>query len=60
MVCQLNSENVLERIGSLFRPRGILIYIRSNDGPEFSATAVNDWLSPLGVGPLFIQPGAPW
>ena len=46
--------------GSLFRHRGIPSYIRANNGPEVSAGAVNEWLSRLDVGPLFIQPGSPW
>ena len=29
-------------------------------GPEFTATAVREWLERLGVGTLFIEPGSPW
>ena len=35
-------------------------HIRSDNGPEFVAQAVRDWLSRLDVGTLFIEPGSPW
>ena len=57
---KLNSDNVLERLGWLFVHRGIPAHIRSDNGPEFTAEAVRDWLSRLGVGTLFIEPGSPW
>jgi putative transposase len=57
---RLNSENVLERLGWLFVHRGIPEHIRSDNGPEFTAEAVRDWLGRLGVGTLFIEPGSPW
>ena len=31
-----------------------------DNGPEFTAEAVRDWLGRLGVGALFIEPGSPW
>ena len=31
-----------------------------DNGPEFVAKAVRDWLSRLEVGTLFIEPGSPW
>ncbi len=57
---RLGSENVLERLSDLFLERGTPAYIRSDNGPEFTATAVRDWLGRLGVGTLFIEPGSPW
>ena len=39
---------------------GIPKHIRSDNGPEFVAQAVRDWLSRLDVGTLFIEPGSPW
>lgn len=35
-------------------------FIRSDNGPEFTAKAVRDWLNGLGVKPLFIEFGSPW
>ncbi len=57
---KLNSESVLERLGWLFVHRGIPGHIRSDNGPEFTAEAVRDWLGRLEVGTLFIEPGSPW
>jgi len=57
---RLNSEDVLERLTWLFVTRGVPKYIRSDNGPEFTARAVRDWLKRIGVGTLFIEPGSPW
>ena len=57
---KLNSESVLERLGWLFVHRGIPEHIRSDNGPEFTAEAVGDWLGRLGMGTLLIEPGSPW
>ena len=35
-------------------------YIRSDNGPEFTAKAVREWLSRGGVKTLYIEPGSPW
>ena len=56
----LRSEHVLDRLSELFLVRGTPVYIRSDNGPEFTAAAVRDWLERLGVGTLFIEPGSPW
>ena len=39
---------------------GIPKHIRSDNGAEFVAKAVRDWLARLDVGTLFIEPGSPW
>ena len=57
---KLDSENVLARLGELFVHRAIPEHIRSDNGPEFTAEVVRDWMSRLGVGTLFIEPGSPW
>jgi putative transposase len=54
------SENVLERLSDLFVRRGVPSYIRSDNGSEFTATKVREWLERVGVKTLFIQPGSPW
>jgi putative transposase len=56
----LTSEDVLYRLGQLFIQSGIPAYIRSDNGSEFTAKAVRDWLTRLGVQTLFIEPGSPW
>ena len=60
MARKLNSKSVLERLGWLFVHRGIPEHIRSDNGPEFTAEAVRDWLGRLGVETLLIEPGSPW
>jgi transposase InsO family protein len=40
--------------------RGIPKYIRSDNGSEFTAKIVRNWLGRLDVGTLFIEPGSPW
>ena len=35
-------------------------YIRSDNESEFTAKAVREWLSRIGVKTLFIEPGSPW
>lgn len=56
----LTSEDVLERLSHLFVVRGVPDYIRSDNGPEFTAKAVRQWLAKVEVKTLFITPGSPW
>ena len=56
----LKSEDVLERLSDLFVRRGVPTYIRSDNGSEFTATKVREWLARVGVKTLFIEPGSPW
>ena len=57
---RLTSQDVLHTLFTLFITRGVPSYIRSDNGPEFTAKAVRQWLSNLDVGTLFIEPGSPW
>ncbi len=57
---RLNSEDVLERLAWLFATRGVPDHVRSDNGPEFTAIAVRDWLKRVGVKTPFIEPGSPW
>jgi len=56
----LNSESVLERLAYLFVYRGVPSHIRSDNGSEFTAKAVREWLAKIGVKTLYIEPGSPW
>ncbi len=56
----LKSDDVLERLVWLFVTRGVPDHIRSDNGPEFTAKAVREWLRRVGVKTLFIEPGSPW
>jgi putative transposase len=35
-------------------------HLRSDNGPEFIAAAVKEWLQQAGVKTAYIEPGAPW
>jgi hypothetical protein len=43
-----------------FIARGTPGYIRSDNGPEFVATAVKGWINGVGAKTAFIEPGSPW
>ena len=57
---RLTSEEVLERMSDLFICRGVPAYLRSDNGSEFTARRVREWLTRVGVQTLFIEPGSPW
>lgn len=57
---KLNSQSVLECLAELFVQHGPPNHIRSDNGPELTATAVREWLGRVGVKTLFIEPGSPW
>jgi putative transposase len=57
---QLRSDDVLERLSDLLVRRGVPGHIRSDNGPEFTANAVREWLGRVGVKTLYIEPGSPW
>jgi len=57
---KINSHDVLYTLADLFIRRGIPAHIRSDNGPEFCAKAIREWLGRLGVRTLFIEPGSPW
>ena len=57
---RLNSDNVLHCLTGLFVQHGPPDHIRSDNGSEFTAHAVRDWLGRIGVKTLYIEPGSPW
>jgi len=57
---RLRADDVLYPLAELFVHRGTPEYIRSDNGPEFTARAVRQWLSRVGVRTLYIEPGSPW
>jgi transposase InsO family protein len=57
---RITSHEVLMTLADLFLEYGIPEHIRSDNGPEFVARAIRDWLSDVGVTTLFIEPGSPW
>ena len=57
---RLDHEAVLETLSELFLRHGPPEHIRSDNGSEFTALAVRNWLHRLNVKTLFIEPGSPW
>jgi putative transposase len=54
------SHDVIHVLADLMMTHGLPDHIRSDNGPEFVAKAVQKWLHDLGVKTLFITPGSPW
>ena len=57
---KITAQDVLEELFDLIVEKGLPDHIRSDNGPEFTAKAVREWLSKIGVQTLFIEPGSPW
>lgn len=57
---KLNSTDVVDTLLDLFVMHGVPDYIRSDNGSEFTARLVREWLKRLKVKTLFIEPGSPW
>ena len=57
---KLNSTDVIDALTDLFILRGVPAFIRSDNGPEFIAQAVRDWISAVGAKTAYIEPGSPW
>jgi putative transposase len=56
----LTSTDVIRLLGELVGRHGAPECIRSDNGPEFIAEAVKDWLADRAIGTHFIDPGSPW
>ena len=54
------ATDVLDVLSELMLIRGVPGHIRSDNGPEFIARAIRQFLKQTGVGTLYIEPGAPW
>ena len=57
---KLNSVDVIDALTDLFILRGPPAYVRSDNGPEFVAQAVRDWIAAVGAKTAYIEPGSPW
>lgn len=47
-------------LAALFAQHGAPTYLRSDNGAEFVAQAVQRWLADCGVQTCYIEPGKPW
>ena len=57
---RLGSFEVIEALADVMLFRGVPENIRSDNGPEFAAQELRQWLAKLGTGTLYIEPGSPW
>lgn len=55
-----SAERVIGVLAALFAQHGAPSYLRSDNGAEFVAHAVQLWLHQSGVQTLYIEPGKPW
>ena len=56
----IKSRTVIEVLSRLIVERGAPIYLRSDNGSEFTAARVKEWLKEKGIETLYIEPGSPW
>jgi putative transposase len=57
---RLKSIDVIDVLSDLFILRGVPGHVRSDNGPEFVARAVQEWIAAVGAKTAYIQPGNPW
>lgn len=57
---KLRSTDVIDVRSDLFILRGVPDHIRSDNGPDFIAKAVREWIAAVGAKTAFIEPGSPW
>ena len=57
---RLKSSDVIDVLSDLFILRGIPTHVRSDNGPEFIAKTLRDWLAAVGAKTAYILPGSPW
>jgi putative transposase len=57
---KLNSVDVVDVLTDLFILRGPPAFIRSDNGTEFIAQKVRDWIGVVGAKTAYITPGSPW
>ena len=57
---RMGSRQVIQTLSEVMLWRGIPEHIRLDNGPEFIAQQLRQWLGNLGTGTLYIEPGSPW
>lgn len=56
----ITADRVLDILTNLFLTRGVPKHIRSDNGPEFIAKAIQQHADAVGLQMLYIEPGSPW
>ena len=57
---KLKAIDVIDVLSDLFILRGVPGHIRSDNGPEFVAKAVQEWITAVGAKTAYITLGSPW
>jgi putative transposase len=57
---KLKATDVIDVLSDLFILRGVPGHVRSDNGPEFVAEAVQAWITAVGARTAYIAPGSPW
>ena len=57
---KLKAVDVIDTLSDLFILHGVPGHIRSDNGPEFIAKAVREWIAAAGARTAYIMPGSPW
>ena len=57
---KMSANDVLDALYSLFMKHGKPNFICSDNGPEFVAAQLQDWLQRVCIKSLHIYPGSPW
>ena len=56
----ITAKDVIALLDRLVREHGAPAFMRSDNGPEFIARAVKEWLANSGIATDYIEPGSPW
>ena len=57
---RMGSRQVMETLSEVMLWRGVPEHIRSDNGPEFIAKQLRQWLAKVGTGTLYIEPASQW
>jgi transposase InsO family protein len=57
---RLRAAAVIDVLSELFILHGVPSHIRLDNGPEFVAKRVRDWIAAVGAKTAYIAPGSPW
>jgi len=57
---KLKAIDVIDVLSDLFILHGIPAHIRSDNGPEFAAKDVQEWMGAVGAKTAYIERGSPW
>ena len=56
----IRAVDVIEMVQGAMERYGKPAHIRSDNGSEFIAYAIGDWLKAATIGTIYIEPGSPW